>query len=249
MTKPSLPGPGRGGQFCKTKLCRFELMGICAKGPECPFAHGSTELKPLPDLRCTRLCKELLSNGQCTDQNCTYAHSREQLRRAFSAKADGARPVGKQSRDTRQRTKLQRGTEQNKESPQPLDLPLLTALKGALDIQADAERKELELYTKALAAVLGAGPYNVSSPPGLGVVPDLLGHSTVGTVADGLITGGQKPFEPMEVNAPAYVPLPGLDDGMKNPFELAGTGFAEFETADHARNVAEEVAAIALDDS
>lgn len=222
-------------------------MGICAKGPDCPFAHGSTELKPLPDLRCTRLCKELLSTGECADQNCTYAHSREQLRRAFSTKAEGVRPVGKQSRDTRQRTKLQKGTEQKKESPQPLDPPLLTALKGALDIQADAERKELELYTKALAALLHAGPYNLSSPPGLGVVPDLLGHATVGAAAS-LITGGQKAFEPMGLNAPAYVQLPGLDEAMKNSFELAGTGFAELEPADHARNVAEEVAAIALDD-
>ncbi|CAE8629160.1 unnamed protein product [Polarella glacialis] len=79
-----IPQQGRNGQFSKTKLCRFELLGMCAKGTQCPFAHGGLEMKPLPDLRCTKLCKELIATGQCALPGCTYAHSREELRAAVS---------------------------------------------------------------------------------------------------------------------------------------------------------------------
>jgi len=70
----------RAQQFSKTKLCKFELLGICAKGRACPFAHGGAEMKPLPDLRCTKLCVSLLQTGQCDTPDCTFAHSREELR-------------------------------------------------------------------------------------------------------------------------------------------------------------------------
>jgi len=70
----------RNSQFSKTKMCRFELLGICAKGLQCPFAHGNTELRALPDLQNTKLCRELLQTGECNNRNCTYAHNREELR-------------------------------------------------------------------------------------------------------------------------------------------------------------------------
>lgn len=70
----------RNSQFSKTKMCRFELLGMCTKGMHCPYAHGAPELKPLPDLRCTQLCRELLQYGECRNKHCTYAHSREELR-------------------------------------------------------------------------------------------------------------------------------------------------------------------------
>jgi len=76
----------RNGQFSKTKMCRFELLGMCTKGHQCPFAHGFLDLKPLPDLRCTKLCRELLQKGQCNTKNCNYAHSREVLRQGSSTK-------------------------------------------------------------------------------------------------------------------------------------------------------------------
>jgi len=82
-----IPQQGRNGQFSKTKLCRFELLGMCAKGTQCPFAHGGLEMKPLPDLRCTKLCKELISTGQCNLPGCTFAHNREELRAAVSRAA------------------------------------------------------------------------------------------------------------------------------------------------------------------
>lgn len=67
-------------QFSKTKLCKFELMGMCTKGTSCPFAHGQTDMRPLPDLRCTKLCASVLQTGQCTRADCTFAHSKEELR-------------------------------------------------------------------------------------------------------------------------------------------------------------------------
>lgn len=66
--------------FKRTKLCKFELLGMCTKGPQCPFAHGATELRALPDLRRTKLCKELILNGTCTRKGCSYAHNKEELR-------------------------------------------------------------------------------------------------------------------------------------------------------------------------
>lgn len=70
----------RNSQFSKTKMCRFELLGMCTKGTQCPFAHVCVELKPLPDLRCTKLCRELIQFGKCTNKACSYAHSKEELR-------------------------------------------------------------------------------------------------------------------------------------------------------------------------
>lgn len=76
---PQCP-PGPAPHFSKTKMCKFEILGMCAKGEECPFAHGNTELNALPDLRRTKLCKLLIRSGVCTMPDCTYAHSREELR-------------------------------------------------------------------------------------------------------------------------------------------------------------------------
>mmetsp|Transcript_128960 Transcript_128960/g.234297 ORF Transcript_128960/g.234297 Transcript_128960/m.234297 type:complete len:347 (+) Transcript_128960:118-1158(+) len=67
-------------QFNKTKMCKFEVLGRCKKGRECPFAHTSKELKGLPDLRCTKLCKSLILTGICADETCNYAHSKDELR-------------------------------------------------------------------------------------------------------------------------------------------------------------------------
>lgn len=91
--------PTRNCQFFKTKRCKFEFLGMCEKGQLCPFAHGSTELRPLPDLRCTKMCRELLQSGRCSNTNCAYAHSREEIRAlgdrqnaARRTKAEGRKP-------------------------------------------------------------------------------------------------------------------------------------------------------------
>lgn len=70
----------RSRQFSKTKLCKFNIIGMCAKGIQCPFAHSKDELKPLPDLTCTKLCKTLIDSGECTDTSCKFAHTKEELR-------------------------------------------------------------------------------------------------------------------------------------------------------------------------
>jgi hypothetical protein len=64
----------------KTKMCKFHIMGQCAKGEKCLFAHSQEELNALPDLRCTKLCRTLLKTGRCDAIDCTYAHSKEELR-------------------------------------------------------------------------------------------------------------------------------------------------------------------------
>lgn len=67
-------------QFEKTKLCKFYVLGQCARGSDCRYAHDSHEVKPLPDLACTKLCPMLVSLGSCVQPGCTYAHHREELR-------------------------------------------------------------------------------------------------------------------------------------------------------------------------
>lgn len=66
--------------FSKTKMCRFHRMGKCAKGMQCPWAHDESELKETPDLRRTKLCKDLIAKGRCTRANCNFAHSRAECR-------------------------------------------------------------------------------------------------------------------------------------------------------------------------
>lgn len=66
--------------FGKTKLCKFHILGCCTRGSACLFAHNTEELTTPPDLSCTKFCKSLLNMGFCNDSNCSYAHSRDELR-------------------------------------------------------------------------------------------------------------------------------------------------------------------------
>jgi len=66
--------------FSKTKMCKFHRAGKCAKGRQCPWAHDPSELQVAPDLRCTKICKELISTGQCTNVDCKFAHTKEEWR-------------------------------------------------------------------------------------------------------------------------------------------------------------------------
>eukprot|EP00930_Biecheleria_cincta_P019469 TRINITY_DN1484_c0_g4_i1.p1 TRINITY_DN1484_c0_g4~~TRINITY_DN1484_c0_g4_i1.p1 ORF type:complete len:243 (-),score=50.21 TRINITY_DN1484_c0_g4_i1:503-1231(-) len=68
------------GIFSKTKMCKFHQAGKCAKGLQCAWAHDASELNAAPDLRRTKLCKELINNGECTNANCNFAHNKEQFR-------------------------------------------------------------------------------------------------------------------------------------------------------------------------
>lgn len=66
--------------FSKTKMCKFHRAGKCTKGLQCPWAHDASELNAAPDLRRTKLCKELLTKGICTNEDCNFAHCKEEFR-------------------------------------------------------------------------------------------------------------------------------------------------------------------------
>eukprot|EP00448_Togula_jolla_P005669 CAMPEP_0170599448 /NCGR_PEP_ID=MMETSP0224-20130122/16801_1 /TAXON_ID=285029 /ORGANISM="Togula jolla, Strain CCCM 725" /LENGTH=293 /DNA_ID=CAMNT_0010924097 /DNA_START=99 /DNA_END=980 /DNA_ORIENTATION=+ len=61
-------------------MCKFNLLGACCKGQSCLFAHSPDEMKPLPDLFRTKLCKTLINTGHCDEPDCAFAHNREELR-------------------------------------------------------------------------------------------------------------------------------------------------------------------------
>jgi len=60
--------------FYRTQMCKFHLKGSCRRGANCRYAHGSSSKRPLPDLRCTRLCQTLTQTGECKDTSCSFAH-------------------------------------------------------------------------------------------------------------------------------------------------------------------------------
>eukprot|EP00418_Pyrodinium_bahamense_P021995 CAMPEP_0179132166 /NCGR_PEP_ID=MMETSP0796-20121207/62807_1 /TAXON_ID=73915 /ORGANISM="Pyrodinium bahamense, Strain pbaha01" /LENGTH=290 /DNA_ID=CAMNT_0020831103 /DNA_START=125 /DNA_END=998 /DNA_ORIENTATION=+ len=66
-------------QMQKTKLCDFHKEGRCKYGSACAFAHSAEELKEMPDLRKTRICRAF-SRGDCSDANCKFAHGAQELR-------------------------------------------------------------------------------------------------------------------------------------------------------------------------
>lgn len=70
----------RTAVFGKTKMCKFFILGVCAKGSECAFAHDASEMQASPDLSRTKICKTLINTGVCNDPECSYAHNKEELR-------------------------------------------------------------------------------------------------------------------------------------------------------------------------
>merc|ERR1719198_2677266 len=63
----------------KTKLCVYSLQGSCRLGNKCSFAHSATEVQDAPNLYKTQLC-EAFAAGNCTKEDCTFAHGNEELR-------------------------------------------------------------------------------------------------------------------------------------------------------------------------
>lgn len=83
--------------FVKTTICKFYAQSSCTKGGDCKFAHTADELKPLPDLRCTRPCL-LFAKGFCTaGGSCTFAHSKSELRSSVPSGARSKRAERRQS--------------------------------------------------------------------------------------------------------------------------------------------------------
>jgi len=68
-------------QFRKTELCAFHQQAWCSKGERCPFAHGKEELRPIPDLTKTSLCRKWLKfSCRRASAECSFAHGTQELR-------------------------------------------------------------------------------------------------------------------------------------------------------------------------
>jgi len=240
MDAAAAKNPNRNTQFSKTKLCRFNLLGICAKGLQCPFAHGSAELAPLPDLRCTKLCKQLLSTGSCTTPGCTYAHTKEELRIASrhqerlagkdkSQNKKNGKGAGKaEKKQAPQIPGVQLPSKAQKDdiaappgleggwSPGTSGLTVESAYRALMQQrmeQPSVGAKDLEAYTKALTTLLSC----VDAPPAFGSPGN------------------------MSSKAPAYIPMK-VEFGDEST-QLEGTSEEDSEVS----ALAEEVAANALE--
>lgn len=81
----SIPSKGytsraeRSAGFTKTRMCKFFLEGKCTRGKKCTFAHGEEEKHAQCQPLCMKLCKTLIATGRCKNENCKYAHSKEDI--------------------------------------------------------------------------------------------------------------------------------------------------------------------------
>jgi len=80
-----MPASRRLSMFRKTKMCRFHMVGPCAKGDACNFAHSQEELEPMPDLR--RMCLTLIRTGTCDNSLCKFVHNKEELQSITATRA------------------------------------------------------------------------------------------------------------------------------------------------------------------
>lgn len=63
----------------KTKMCYFFERGKCAS-ESCCYAHSMEELRVVPDLHKTKLCKAWAEEGRCDSVDCAFAHGEAELR-------------------------------------------------------------------------------------------------------------------------------------------------------------------------
>lgn len=70
-------GAPQGSLLHRTKMCSFFERGACERGERCTYAHAAVELKPAPDLHCTKLCPKGMD---CLDSECRFAHRQAELR-------------------------------------------------------------------------------------------------------------------------------------------------------------------------
>lgn len=68
-------------QFSKTQKCRFFAKGHCWDGEGCRFAHGGEDMRVMPNLNKTSVCKKW-TQGQCREssETCPFAHGTWELR-------------------------------------------------------------------------------------------------------------------------------------------------------------------------
>lgn len=67
-------------RLMKTKMCYFYERGKCAS-QNCRYAHSHSELRHVPNLQKTKLCKVWAQQGICHEgENCVFAHGETELR-------------------------------------------------------------------------------------------------------------------------------------------------------------------------
>jgi hypothetical protein len=100
-------------QLSKTSWCKFFSTGQCNKGEACSFAHDTDELRSVPDLKKTSLCKAW-RNGKCSHpaSSCQFAHGVQDLRVTPMFVENGRAPrkrVGRQHKIIECASSAQRG--------------------------------------------------------------------------------------------------------------------------------------------
>lgn len=105
--------------FRKTELCRFFAQGCCLREHGCDFAHGVEELRIMPNLAKTSMCKDWCRNAcPLSSEQCQFAHGKEELRTCREklrrtqasqskwTKEQGLDPLSETSRETAFRAQL-----------------------------------------------------------------------------------------------------------------------------------------------
>eukprot|EP00429_Kryptoperidinium_foliaceum_P043492 CAMPEP_0176119602 /NCGR_PEP_ID=MMETSP0120_2-20121206/60139_1 /TAXON_ID=160619 /ORGANISM="Kryptoperidinium foliaceum, Strain CCMP 1326" /LENGTH=192 /DNA_ID=CAMNT_0017454011 /DNA_START=1 /DNA_END=579 /DNA_ORIENTATION=+ len=94
-------GTGRRlvARCAKTRLCKFYQVDGCTWGANCSFAHDASELVEAPDLRRSKMCPKLRSGGRCSDDSCSFAHHRGELRKVVLTAGRGRRARRQQRAD------------------------------------------------------------------------------------------------------------------------------------------------------
>mmetsp|Transcript_134247 Transcript_134247/g.233288 ORF Transcript_134247/g.233288 Transcript_134247/m.233288 type:complete len:360 (+) Transcript_134247:112-1191(+) len=215
-------------QFNKTKMCKFDAIGRCKKGRECPFAHAVTELRPVPDLRCTKLCKALVLNGTCADPTCGYAHSKEELRstgtfhktKLCRFMQTGHCALGKKCNFAHNMTELREMDKSALEAETPEDVMLLPT--GGENEMPDLTLQEGMMLPPGLGweniydGLAEAGATNQDIPDFSAIVHNIPDYSPFGHVLD-----SDSIWQPSKVgkaetstlarDSPAYIPLPSME--------------------------------------
>lgn len=193
-------------------------------------------------MRCTKLCRELLATGQCTDPGCMYAHSKHELRNASSSKSDAMKRKSKRGGSKEKEAVQQNPVEVKAQEVivPPPGLESLDRFSEGLYAEVPVGAEELKLYTQALAAVLQTLPSNLMPSVEL---PKKIAKQHKGEKFS------KGDFGLGSLSDPAYVPLRLCLDELPSWVE-SGEGAASVDSGEdltEASTVAEEVAASALE--
>jgi len=121
----------------KTKLCVYRVQGACRLGSKCSFAHSVGEVQDAPNLHKTQMCEAFLA-GNCTRENCTFAHGDEELRLSPNFKNKLCKWFGKGKCRNGVECGFAHGQEQLRSQPEELEQ---IAPPPGLSLEDEAQRK------------------------------------------------------------------------------------------------------------